>query len=120
MLSAMALNNDVSADTSGNLRGDSTEVALYVYADEKKHNKDDLHQTFPRIGELPFDASRKCMSTVHKTEDEAILITKGAVDVLFQRLKKDEEQYIHDWMEKADAMSAEGFRVLGYAIKKFH
>src|SRR5450759_554204 len=46
--------------------GDQTEAALLVLA--RKGGIEERVQQYPRIHELPFDARRKRMSTIHKTD----------------------------------------------------
>lgn len=45
--------------------GDPTEVALLVAAATVGLVQTDLTQQYPRVAEVPFDAERKCMTTVH-------------------------------------------------------
>jgi magnesium-transporting ATPase (P-type) len=45
--------------------GDQTEAAMRVAATKGGINAEDLEDTLPRIHELPFDARRKRMSTIH-------------------------------------------------------
>lgn len=40
-------------------------------------------------GELPFESSRKLMTTIHKVPTGYKIITKGAPDVLLKRCSKD-------------------------------
>jgi Ca2+-transporting ATPase len=47
--------------------GDPTEVALVLAAAKMGIVKNDLEHAFPRIGEVPFDSSRKRMTTLHRT-----------------------------------------------------
>ncbi len=120
LLYAMALNNDVSKGDNGKWLGDSTEVALVQYASDKNLNRADLEGTLPRIVELPFDSKRKCMTTIHQiqnTTDEIMVITKGAVDVLFHKLNADQKSQIPEFERKVNEMAEKGYRVLGYAIK---
>lgn len=117
LLNAMALNNDVSLDKDGKWLGDSTEVALVQYAFDRKIARTDLEIKFPRIAELPFDSARKCMTTLHKTEKGILVITKGAVDVLFSKLNEKQKAFIPEFESKANVMAEKGYRVLGYAIK---
>ena len=117
LLTAMALNNDVTQDPAGNWLGDSTEVALVQYAAGKDHARAALESRFPRVGELPFDAQRKCMSTLHQTDQGVLCLTKGAVGVLFTQLGPDQQAEIPELRRRVDELAAKGFRVLGYAAK---
>jgi Ca2+-transporting ATPase len=124
LLHAMALNNDVSDGKDGKWIGDSTEVALVQYAFDKNSNRADLELKFPRIAELPFDSKRKCMTTIHQiknlTADQntaIIVITKGAVDVLFNKLNVDQKSLIPEFELRVNEMAEQGYRVLGYAMK---
>lgn len=118
LLCAMALNNDVSNDKEGEWIGDSTEVALVQYAFNENIERAELEKTFPRVAELPFDSNRKCMTTFHKIENEVIAITKGAVDVLFDKLVEGQKKLIPEFELKVNEMAEKGYRVLGYAIKR--
>lgn len=117
LLSAMALNNDVSKDKEGKWLGDSTEVALVKYALNNNLERSALEKMFPRVAELPFDSTRKCMSTLHQTEHGIIIITKGAVDILLTKLNKEQQLFIPEFESKANAMAEKGYRVIGYATK---
>ncbi len=120
LLIAMALNNDVTKDKDGKWLGDSTEVALVQYAFNNSLERENLEIQFPRIAELPFDSSRKCMTTLHKTEHGIIAITKGAVDVLFEKLNHEQKLSVPEYESKVNEMAEKGYRVLGYAIKTLH
>ncbi len=77
------------AESSGEwqIQGDPTEAAFLVA--ERKLGVTELRiKRFTRIGEIAFTSVRKMMSTLqidHDHNDTAILITKGAPDVLLQR-----------------------------------
>ena len=118
LLDAMALNNDVSKEKNGKWLGDSTEVALVQFAFDKKKERTDLEKTFPRVAELPFDSTRKCMTTFHKTEKGIIAITKGAVEIILEKLVENQKSLIPDLESKANEMAEKGYRVIGYAIKE--
>lgn len=118
LLQAMALNNDVIRNEEGLLVGESTELALVQYAFDQGYKKSLLIKKYPRIAELPFDSERKCMSTIHKTADGIAVITKGAVDELLLLLAPEQKKLIAGFEKKVNAWSLEGYRVLGYAVKK--
>ena len=82
---AMALCCDASIDADGVVTGEPTEAALVYYANELKLNKNDLVANAPRIGEAPFDSSRKMMSTVHQTAEGIVQYTKGAPDEILKK-----------------------------------
>jgi Ca2+-transporting ATPase len=118
LFDAMALNNDVSKDKKGKWLGDSTEVALAQFAFDKNKEKTDLEKIFPRVAELPFDSTRKCMTIFHKTEKGIIAITKGAVELLLEKLVENQKSLIPELESKANQMAEKGYRVIGYAIKE--
>ncbi|MCB2408092.1 cation-translocating P-type ATPase [Hymenobacter lucidus] len=115
LLTAMALNHDVTRDAQGQWLGDSTEVALAQYAADKQYERTALDARFPRIGELPFDSQRMCMSTLHQTSQGVLCVTKGAMGALFKQLQDPSQ--IPYLQRRVDAMAAQGYRVLGYAAK---
>ena len=118
LLEAMALNNDVSKDKEGKWLGDSTELALVQFAFDKNKKRTNLEKTFPRVAELPFDSTRKCMTTFHQTERGIIAITKGAVELLLEKLVENQKSLIPELESKANEMAKKGYRVIGYAIKE--
>ena len=80
---AMTLNNDVMRE-GDHFVGDSTEIALVEVANANGLSKEDLENEMPRVEEIPFDADRKLMTTIHKSGDGYIAFTKGALDVLLE------------------------------------
>ncbi len=131
LLTALALSNDAQVDSNGLGIGDPTEIALFTIAQEKGFDKKELEKDFPRIAENPFDAERKCMTTIHElpgTEGkgpEYISFTKGAVDVLMDKseniltaagLKPLEANTINAVNEK---MAVDGLRVLCVAMRRW-
>jgi P-type Ca2+ transporter type 2C len=66
--------------------GDPTEAAFLV-AERKLGVSERRKARFERIGEVPFTAERKMMSTIerdHEHGDQLVIITKGAPDVLLR------------------------------------
>jgi magnesium-transporting ATPase (P-type) len=59
--------------------GDQTEAALRVLAAKGKLIEEEIQEEYPRIHEIPFDARRKRMSTVHRLpDDNEMVFVKGA------------------------------------------
>ncbi len=65
--------------------GDQTEAALRVCALKANLNEQTLNATYPRIHELPFDAVRKRMSTVHLNGRGEVAFVKGAPKEILAR-----------------------------------
>jgi Ca2+-transporting ATPase len=117
LLHAMALSNDVSKDKNGIWLGNSTEIALAQYASDKNLERVNLEAKYPRIAELPFDSNRKTMTTLHQFENGILVITKGAVDILLNKLVNNQHSMKAEIETKANEMAEKGYRVLGYAVK---
>lgn len=64
--------------------GDQTEVALRVLALKGGLNEQQVSLAYPRIHELPFDARRKRMSTIHRNERGQVAFVKGAPKEVLQ------------------------------------
>ncbi len=75
---AMSLCSDAKLDESNNAVGEPTECALVN--DSYALGMTDEEKKYVRIGEAPFDSSRKMMSVVCKNGNELVQFTKGAPD----------------------------------------
>src|SRR5699024_4773805 len=61
-----------------------TEVAM-VNALGEYSEYEALQNKYPKVYELPFNSTRKRMTTVHRVEDGYLAVTKGAFDVLLPK-----------------------------------
>lgn len=111
----MLLNQDTVRDENGKLFGDPMELAMVRFAEQAGMPMRDIKSHFPRVSEIPFDADRKCMTTIHKQERKYLVVVKGAVESIAERLSDQEE--INGIIEEAQAMSSEGMRVIAYGYK---
>lgn len=126
LLDYSILCND-STNVDGVEIGDPTETALINIGTRLGVGTLDVREAYPRKTEIPFDSDRKLMSTVNEMGGERIMITKGAVDVLLNRMayiqKGDGVCSITDADKAAiEAQNQEfsrgGLRVLAFAYKK--
>lgn len=115
LLLAMALNNDVEVSGTGELAGDPTEVALYILAGRCGMVRSEMEKSYPRVNELPFDAERKYMTTIHRSGDKFLIVTKGASDVLVAKSKMPADAN-EAWIRQGEAMAASGLRVLAFSV----
>ncbi len=86
----MALCSDATWDDIEQVaKGEPTEAALVADAAKLGYTTSDLASSRPRIGEAPFDSSRKMMSVVVRTRSgKVVQHTKGAPDEVLARCAK--------------------------------
>lgn len=58
--------------------GDQTEVALKVTALKGGIKESVVNRLYPRVHEIPFDARRKRMTTIHRTHEAEVAFVKGS------------------------------------------
>lgn len=85
------LNNDAVLGGGKNI-GDPTETCLLNMAKKTGLSaagvsEEDIRSMMPRMEELPFDSDRKLMSTKYRVHGVPTIFTKGAVDVLLDRVE---------------------------------
>ena len=126
-LRVMNLANDTKISQDNSLLGDPTETAMVQYGLDKNYDvREELVNT-PRVAEVPFDSTRKLMTTIHQLEDGKYLVaTKGAPDMLLDRVTKIEKHgevsaFTEDdrttLMELNKEMATQALRVLAMAYK---
>lgn len=127
MLRLSILCND-STNIDGQEIGDPTETALINLGDQLGAPAQRVRGVYPRLSEIPFDSDRKLMSTLHNLKDGCTMITKGAVDVMLNRVKYIQRdgklvELTPEDMKEIEAanegFSREGLRVLSVGYKKF-
>jgi len=79
---AMALNNDAKTGADGAAAGDPTETAILDAAASAGFDREALTREWPRSGEIPFDARRRRMTTLHRGRDGALVLVKGAPEAV--------------------------------------
>ncbi|MCL2446746.1 MAG: cation-translocating P-type ATPase [Oscillospiraceae bacterium] len=71
--------------------GDPTEIAMVVYAEKLGIIKSELDAKYPRVQEIPFDSTRKLMSTFHEKDGMYFMCVKGAPDNVIARCNMTDE-----------------------------
>ncbi|WP_294172859.1 cation-translocating P-type ATPase [uncultured Clostridium sp.] len=116
-----------STSMDGKEIGDPTEVALVNLGHDILINELELRNEYKRLAEIPFDSDRKLMSTLHKIDNKNVMFTKGALDVILDRVKfimtseGVRELTDSDKSEILDVnrrLSESGLRVLSFAYKE--
>ena len=126
-LRVMNLANDTKISQDNSLLGDPTETAMVQYGLDKNYDVREELVNIPRIAEVPFDSTRKLMTTIHQLEDGKYLVaTKGAPDLLLDRVTKIEKHgevsaFTEDdrttLMKLNKEMATQALRVLAMAYK---
>ena len=122
----MNLANDTKF-TEEKLIGDPTETAMVQFGLDKGYDVRVDLEKHPRVAEVPFDSTRKIMSTIHQLEDGNYLVaTKGAPDMLLEKVTHIEEngqvrpisQEDRDTLARLNKeMATQALRVLAIAYK---
>ena len=99
------------------INGEPTEIALVQNALKYNYNKVELYREMPRVAEIPFDSTRKMMTTVHKKGTRYIVIAKGAPDVLLNKCNVTigEKNRIE---KENENMAKKALRVIAVAYKE--
>ena len=128
LANAMSLCSDAEFDEdAATAIGEPTECALVNFAEKLGLKKGEQKNIFVRIGEIPFDSSRKMMTTVHSKGGELTQFTKGAPDEVLKRCTRvlvggeavaltDEKRA--EILGANKAMADKALRVLAAATKK--
>ena len=123
---ASTLCNDSDVTNEGIEIGDPTEVALINHANKNNIDYKAVREKCNRLNELPFDSDRKLMSTINKVDNEILMFTKGAPDVIFSRCKyalddgevvSINEEIINEYKKINEEFSNKALRVLAFATK---
>lgn len=123
-----ALCSSVRVDAGGAMLGDPTELALCEFAAANDCPRATRLEQEPLVAELPFDSSRKLMSTLHRQGDGNYRqYTKGGFEQVLER----SSYYLDDsgqrrrldgsarrrLTDQAEAMANDALRVLGAAYR---
>ena len=122
LLRAAALNNDARGNAPDAWSGDPTEIALLAAAHAAGFRKDVLEREYPRIAELPFDSTRKMMTTVHVHGAELTALVKGAPERVLARCVGAHgaagSLALEAALQRANTMAADGLRVIAFARRR--
>lgn len=107
--------------------GDPTETCLVDFAKKINIDKEELDKQYKRVDELPFDSTRKMMTTVNDFEDKFLVLTKGAVESILQNstkilingeVKELTKEIKKNILDKNLQMARSALRVLACAYKE--
>lgn len=124
---ALCNDNEIDQDTKGEFYGDQVEVALSKYLYNLNLNLENFRDTYEQVSEIPFDSTRKMMSSINMINGKPMLLTKGSLDAILDNATgyyKNGEVYkinknvIHKYLSVEKAMSKKAYKVLAFAYKE--
>lgn len=124
----LGLCNDTVNDSQniGNYIGDPVEIALSKYLFNLGKNVDDLKNKYKRIDEIPFDSTRKMMSTLNSFGEQELILTKGGFSEVIKhcsnylkngKVLKLNSRVIANYLRHEKMMSKKAYKVLALAYK---
>lgn len=125
---AAALCNDAALqnkDMTWSVEGDPMEGALLAFSEKLHINYRAQQKNWPRIDAIPFDAKHRFMATLHQTPNKQnVVFVKGAPERILSMCEnqRSEDQGLvpldtQYWHEQAEAIAANGQRILAFAVK---
>ena len=111
----------------GQCIGDPTETALLNMLSDSGLDYISIREKYPRIEELSFDSTRKLMSSRYQIDQKDIIFTKGALDVMLERITEIQTaDGVRPFMEadreqiqkQNQQFSENGLRVLAFAYRE--
>ncbi len=119
---AVALCNTLPPEEAADAEvGDPTERALRRAAAAAGWHKAALLRQLPLVGEIPFDAERKRMSTLHRCAAGAVLFTKGAPEEVLASCDAaggPGGDVLQRARREGDRLAEQGYRVLAVAWRR--
>lgn len=121
------LNNDSAIeekDDTYHLVGSPDEGSILILADKADYDYRDEVKKYSKISELPFDSQRKRMTTIRKSADDTLVLTKGGIDEVLsccsKYLQNDQILDLTDDIKekilaKNDDFAKQGLRTLAFA-----
>lgn len=114
--------------TDNIVSGEPTEKALVDFAINSGFDVINIKKQNNRLCEIPFDSTRKLMTTINLTKDGVVGYTKGAFDFLIKkctkiliggRVEKLSQEHLKTIDDANKKMGENSLRVIGLAYKNY-
>ena len=92
--------------------GDTVDIAFLALAAKAGLSHRPLLRRYPQVAAIPYEPARKYAATFNRVDDRLRVHAKGAVEVILPRCGGVDRAAV---LSAAEAMAAEGFRVLAVA-----
>ncbi|WP_457558879.1 cation-translocating P-type ATPase [Candidatus Harpocratesius sp.] len=110
-----------------NTFGDPTEGCLITSAWKAGFEHKKMIEQYPRIDEIPFDSTRKRMTTIHKYEGKNVAFVKGATEILLDycdtiqidgKIRPITEEDKKEILSAYEGKAKDALRGLGFAFRE--
>lgn len=124
LVRTMALCNNAQSKDGAEYIGSPTETAIARTARQIEQRLPASPGPSERLWEIPFDSTRKRMSTIHRSNDKIIIYAKGAPETIISR---SDNILVSSGLEpvdrlalsqQAERMAAKGLRVVAFAMRE--
>lgn len=108
------------------LLGDPTETALISFGEKINIDKEQYEKLYRRVEEIPFDSTRKMMTTVNEVDGKYMICVKGAVESVISNsryilidgeVKELTDDIKNDILSENLKLAKDAYRVLTFAYK---
>lgn len=111
-----------------NNRSDPLEEALVQYGEEHRLSYDKIRRHYPCLFEIPFESSRKRMTTLHQGKHGVFSVTKGAPEIVLAHCQSYEENgevrpltpaTRQHFARQMETFAKDALRILGVAYRRY-
>lgn len=124
----LGLCNDTVSDSknNGEFMGDPVEIALSKYLYNLGYNIEHIKSEHVRLDEIPFDSTRKMMTTLNDFDGKSWVLTKGGYSEVIKhcnrflkngKIFKITSAVKNKYLRKEKSMSKKAYKVLALAYK---
>jgi magnesium-transporting ATPase (P-type) len=96
-------------------RGDPTDVALLTFAHKLGWARETALDLHPQLNEIPFEPERRYAATYHRVGEALYVFVKGAPERVVSMCAWEDESGHRAALTAAEALAAQGYRVLALA-----
>lgn len=124
---ALCNNNEVNVKQDGEFIGDPVEIAMSKYLNNLNIKLSTQREKYPRLSEIPFDSTRKMMSTINEIDGKTLMLTKGSLGAILEKCTKYykngktykmTKHIAHKYLAKEKLMSKKAYKVMACCFKE--
>ena len=126
LIKAAALCNNATVKQSDGVwihQGDPTEAALITLALKANIAVDGLKRKLPRTDTIPFESAHSFMATLHRNQEAAFVVVKGAPETILSRCSHQQKKGfeipidLEEFHRQINKLATCGQRIIAVAIK---